>query len=239
MSNQAGKRTDERSIAREWGRASLSRNLRHWLTYYVAVPIVYFFMRLLTLTWRIKRKGIERQKLAPSILAIWHGDLIVGASELPYMLPKVQVLTSRSRDGTLVARFVRCYRAGTIRGGSSRGGSGAILLMRRAVAQGNRVIVPVDGPRGPRGKAKVGVVSVASFTGAPIIPGLVVGKNAWRFKSWDRAFVAKPFSEVELVYGEPIMVPKDATREQLEASRLELENRLMEMHAQAGDDCRA
>jgi lysophospholipid acyltransferase (LPLAT)-like uncharacterized protein len=38
----------------------------------------------------------------------------------------------------------------------------------------------------------------------------------WVLKSWDRFQVPLPFSRCELVSGEPIFVPPDATEEDLE-----------------------
>jgi lysophospholipid acyltransferase (LPLAT)-like uncharacterized protein len=210
----------------------ISREGEQWLAHKIGVPFVYHLIKAVKSTWRIDRVNAERSSIKPAIFAIYHGDLAVGAYELPRIMPNVDVLTSRSRDGTLVARFVHMFRgARTIRGGSSQGGTGALLQMRRSLLNGRAVVIPIDGPRGPEGVVKPGVIAVASQTGAPIIPGAVLTTKAWRMRSWDRMMFCKPWARVTLVYGKPYYVPADIDRSEIEAKRQELENIMREMHA--------
>lgn len=209
----------------------ISRDTEQWLAHRIGVPAAYYLVRALKATWRIERVHSERALTKPCIFAIYHGDLIVGAYELPSILPDVDVLTSRSRDGTLVARFVHMFRgARTIRGGSSKGGTGALLQMRRSVLKGRAVVIPIDGPRGPAGVVKPGVIAIASQSGVPIIPGAVLTSSAWRFPSWDKMMVCKPFARIKLVYGEPFLVKPDLERPELEEKRAELEAIMKSMH---------
>jgi lysophospholipid acyltransferase (LPLAT)-like uncharacterized protein len=208
-----------------------SREIEHRLVNGIGVPVEWRLIRILKRTWKINWINVDVRSTKPAIFSIYHGDLVVAAWELPYVLPKVSVLTSRSRDGTVVAHFVHMFKgAVTIRGGSSRGAETALLQMRRALKAGRVVVIPIDGPRGPEGRVKIGVISVASKTGAPIIPGAVRTNSAWRFKSWDRMMLCKPFARVDMVYGEPFYVPPDQTREQLEEHRKRLEEVMREMH---------
>lgn len=209
----------------------ISRDTEQWLAHRLGIPLAYRGIRLLTKTWKSERIGLENGRMKPSILAIYHGDLIVGAYELPLLMPEVDVLTSRSRDGTLVAHFVHQFKgARTIRGGSSQGGTGALLQMRRSVARGRSVVIPIDGPRGPEGVVKPGVIAIASQTGAPIIPGAALCDKCWRFSSWDRMMICKPGAKVTLWYGKPFYVPPHADREQIEKSRQQLQEILRRMH---------
>jgi lysophospholipid acyltransferase (LPLAT)-like uncharacterized protein len=223
--------TNRRStLGRPRAQTPLRRLFRHWFSHKIGVPLAYFVLRALHWTWRIERKGDANSRLRPAIFAIWHGDLVVGAQELPHLLPKVDVLASRSRDGALVARYVHLFRAKTIRGGSSKGGAQALRQMRGSLLRGYSIVIPIDGPRGPRGRVKPGVIAVASQTGTQIVPGVVLADRAWRMTSWDKAFVAKPFARVQFIYDDPQHVEPDATREQIEAARLRLEQRLFELH---------
>jgi lysophospholipid acyltransferase (LPLAT)-like uncharacterized protein len=63
----------------------------------------------------------------------------------------------------------------------------------------------VDGPRGPLGIVKGGLLVAARATGAVVVPltgamrrGLVLRR------SWDRFAIAWPFTRVDVVLGEPI-----------------------------------
>lgn len=212
------------------GKTNLKRAALFWVAHNVGVPVAYFAIKTCFKLSKVERITPEHGQMKPCVIAIWHGDLVVGAMELEKLLPQVDVLASRSRDGSLVARFVHLNKARTIRGGSSKGAAGALLGMRRSLLRGRKVIIPIDGPRGPFAQVKPGVIAVASQTGAPIIPGAVVCDKAWHFRSWDKAFVCKPFSRIRMIYGEPVYVPPDADREQIELSRMQLEESLHALH---------
>ena len=55
----------------------------------------------------------------------------------------------------------------------------------------------------------------------------------WRLRSWDRFVLPHPFSEVWCLTGEPMIVPANADREQLEAYRRRFETALEEVTAEA------
>jgi lysophospholipid acyltransferase (LPLAT)-like uncharacterized protein len=105
--------------------------------------------------------------------------------------------------------------------------------MIEAYRQGYDLIVVPDGPRGPRYQAKPGVLQLARATGAPIFP--VTYGAAWKItvRSWDRLLIPCPLSRVTYVVGQPILVPADASAEQMEEKRRELEARLRAITAQA------
>lgn len=208
----------------------ISRNTEQWLSFNVAVPAVWLILRGFAKTWKRIKINPERAHDRPAIYAILHGDLLAGAQELPNFGKKLEVLTSRSRDGSLVTRYVHLFNRATIRGGSSKGAASALRQMARRLTQGYGIVIPVDGPRGPEGEPKIGVIAMASLTESPIIPCAVRASSAWRFKSWDRMLLPKPFAKVEMHWGEPLYVKKDASREELEAKRLELKAILAQMH---------
>lgn len=209
----------------------ISRDTEQWLFYNIGVPMVWGVLRVLARTWKFKKINPERELDRPAIYAIYHGDLVVGAQELPNFGKRLEVLTSRSRDGWMVTRYVHLFKRSTIRGGSSKGAESALRQMSRRLKQGYGVIIPIDGPRGPEGDPKIGVIAIAAQSGAPIIPCAVRSNSVWRFrKSWDRMMVAKPFATVELHWGEPLHISPEATREEMEAERVRLKDILAEMH---------
>lgn len=209
----------------------ISRNTEQWLSYNIGVPFFWAILRGLARTWKTNRINEERAHDRPAIYAIYHGDLVVGAQELPNFGKNLEVLASRSRDGWIVARYVHMFKRRTIRGGSSKGAESALRQMARRLKQGYGVIIPVDGPRGPEGEPKIGVIAIAAQTGAPIIPCAVRSQSVWRFnKSWDRMMVAKPFAKVDMHWGEPMVVPENLSREEMQEYRMRLQEILAEMH---------
>jgi hypothetical protein len=154
----------------------------------------------------------------PLIYGVWHGRILI----VPWLNARfrrthgarnVCVLASRSRDGELVARFVRRFGLDVVRGSSSRGGVAALRQLARALQAGEDVAVVPDGPRGPSCRAQAGIVSLAATTGAPIVPVGVSARPARRLASWDRFMVPVPFARCAVVFGAPVGVGRHDDRE--------------------------
>jgi lysophospholipid acyltransferase (LPLAT)-like uncharacterized protein len=154
----------------------------------------------------------------PLIYGVWHGRILI----VPWLNARfrrtegarnVRVLASRSRDGELVAAFVRRFGLEVVRGSSSRGGAAALRELARALHAGEDVAVVPDGPRGPSCQAQAGIVSLAATTGAPIVPLGVSARPARLLQSWDRFLVPAPFARCAVVFGAPVRVGRDDDRE--------------------------
>jgi hypothetical protein len=92
--------------------------------------------------------------------------------------------------------------------------------------QGWDLAITPDGPRGPRYKIQPGVMTLAQLTGRPILPA---GYNlAWKIciKSWDKFQIPIPFSRCDVIVEPPVRVPREATDEQREILRQDLEQKL-------------
>ena len=134
-------------------------------------------------------------------------------------------MTSENFDGEWIARLMRRFGFRAARGSTSRGGSRALVQLRRELAGGHVAAFTVDGPRGPAGVAQRGAVFLAGATGHPVVPFHLEGSREWSVGSWDRGIIPKPFSTVAICIGEPMTVP-GTTDAVLERSRHELEERL-------------
>ncbi|NIP60985.1 MAG: hypothetical protein GWM92_21210 [Gemmatimonadetes bacterium] len=64
---------------------------------------------------------------------------------------------------------------------------------------------------------------MARLTGFPLVPVAVAAEPAWRLPSWDRFLVPKPLSTVAVHWGDPIRIPRDASRADLRKRARELE----------------
>jgi lysophospholipid acyltransferase (LPLAT)-like uncharacterized protein len=182
-------------------------------------------VRLLARTLDIRREEATVSPLwaagTPVIYAVWHGRILL----LPYLYGwrRARVLASRSRDGELVARFVRRFGLEAVRGSSSRGGAEALRSLARSLGEGRDAVVVPDGPRGPRETVKPGIVALARVSGAPIVPTALGASAEWRLRSWDEFRIPRPFARCVLRFGDPIRVPGDADRATQEAVGKELE----------------
>jgi len=120
----------------------------------------------------------------------------------------------------------------SVRGSTTRGGVAALRALIRLGRSGSDLVITPDGPKGPRQIAQLGAVQLAQATGLPIVP-LTFSCSKKVFASWDRFLLPYPFSRGLFWWGEPIWVPREATAEELEAKRRELEAALNQITAEA------
>ena len=77
------------------------------------------------------------------------------------------------------------------------------------------------------------MIAAAGHTGKPIVPVAFAASRGRRVGSWDRTLLPYPFGRGVFLYGEPMLVPRKAGREEIERCRLELECRLDELTDEA------
>jgi lysophospholipid acyltransferase (LPLAT)-like uncharacterized protein len=185
-----------------------------------------WFLIALRATMRLRFHGDEELRRWERegehfILAFWHRHLAM----MPYVYrgSGVYVLTSRSRDGELMARTLERFGVGTVRGSSSRGGAMGLRGLLQIAARGADIAFTPDGPRGPAGEVKPGVLLAAAMSGLPLVPVAYAATRFRRLGTWDRMEIPLPFSRLEYVIGEPMAVERHSD---LDAAAVELQRRL-------------
>ncbi|HEV7768252.1 MAG TPA: lysophospholipid acyltransferase family protein [Thermoanaerobaculia bacterium] len=192
--------------------------------------LAYLLVRTLTATLRLKHVHREHIDDTPQyILTFWHRQLLPLLGRGKWRRP-ITVMISKSKDGEIIANVLALYGVSSARGSSSRGGSEALRGILREARDGKSIVFTPDGPRGPAGVLKDGVIFAAQASKLPIMPFAFAGKNVTLLRSWDRMIVPKPFSKGVIVYGEPIVVPRDGDPEEW---RLRIEQVLNELSAEA------
>ncbi len=143
------------------------------------------------------------------IFAIWHGNLLPGymyvADKQPYGV------AGTHGDAEIISRIAVKLGYRTIRGSSTEGGREAYKQIVNTLDNENGALVFItpDGPKGPAKELKAGAVKSAMRTGAAILPvGSAVSAN-WAATNWDTFYVAKPFGNIHLLIGEPLIFTKD------------------------------
>ncbi len=170
---------------------------------------------------------ITNQK--PCLFAFFHGQMYCLLSIEPRA--NMTVLVSNSRDGEMIARGAEGMGFNIIRGSKTHGGvKGALDILDHSMRE-NSILFNVDGPRGPRHVVKEAIIRLASISGMPIVPVVGEARTKWSFtKSWDRYNTPFINTELVLLFGEPIHVPTDATKEQREAMRSELQSSMEQLN---------
>ncbi|MBS1707446.1 MAG: lysophospholipid acyltransferase family protein [Armatimonadetes bacterium] len=208
---------------------------QHWRNvrpYILPLPI-YWLVRLLGATVRIRTEGWEKTEALPGgkMLAGWHGRTFLAA--LLFRGKGVWTIISQSKDGDMQDVIFRRFGFKTIRGSTGRGGMKAAIESIRVLKEGATMAFTPDGPRGPSGVVQEGIMLMARKSGAAIVPVGVAAKPCWLAGTWDRYMVPKPFARGIMVFGDPIYVPSGSTPEEQEAIRLHFEQEMHRLQALA------
>jgi lysophospholipid acyltransferase (LPLAT)-like uncharacterized protein len=184
-----------------------------------------------TLRYQVEdRAGVVRKPVTKNFIGcLWHNRLLV----LPFILKRFTpdrrgaALISASRDGDLLTDAIRRFGFDVVRGSTSKMGASALMQLTEVLSAGGDVVITPDGPRGPVYELGPGLVFLAQKTGAPILPMNLEYSNCWRFKSWDRFILPRPFSQVRVIFGDPHHVAATNTAEEFEAERRRLQDSMM------------
>ena len=193
-----------------------------------------FLVKALSSTYRLRLidQAHEARVLSEHgsiVYASWHQRFFPGITFFAGRKP-IAIMISRSRDGELIADVARRLGWHPVRGSSSRGGSEALGQLKALALQGYKIGHIVDGPRGPFAAVKPGLLSIAQFTGVPVVPVCTSAQHTWTFNSWDRFMVPKPFSRIAVRFGAPVEIDRKLQKQDFESARLSLERTLIELY---------
>lgn len=167
-------------------------------------------------------------RMEPFILALWHGQHIIGPLAYPGGRPLV-ALFSRSADAELNARVAEKMGMEVVRGSGGRaersarpdkGGAKALIQLKRALDDGKNVTMIADIPHGTPREAGQGIILLASISGRPILPvAITTSRRTVLERTWDKTTINLPFGRRATAVGEPIYVPPKADQATLEERR--------------------
>lgn len=198
--------------------------------------VVWLVARVVLATVRVRTRYLDRLARArelgrPILYAFWHGRQLALFKANPEA--RLTVMTSLSRDGEMQTSICRRFGLKVVRGSSSRRGLAGLMELGRCLKQGFSVGMAVDGPRGPAYEAKSGIVVLARRSGSPIVPITAGFRRALKLKkAWDRFLIPLPFARATVAYGEPILVSKRATSQQMREATARLTESLRGLTAE-------
>ncbi|QJB57736.1 lysophospholipid acyltransferase family protein [Pseudodesulfovibrio sp. zrk46] len=201
----------------------------------IFTPVVTRLLRWWSKTIRFEVHGdwkrvIEGNAAGDSfVVALWHGELFPVINFGVDWANQFVIVVSQSKDGEFIAQVLEKLGTKTVRGSSSRGGLKALLQSARIMKKENRIAVfTIDGPRGPRHKAKDGAIFMAQRAGAKVVPIRMFPRTRKVFDSWDKFVLPMPFTKCRAYIGEPMKV----TEEKLEKDVLARERERLEKRMQ-------
>lgn len=165
------------------------------------------------------------------VLAFWHGTML-----LPWFLHKndgFAALTSKSKDGDLLAKQLKHWKYKVVRGSSSKGGDVALEIMIDHAKNGYSIAITPDGPRGPEHKFKAGAVITAKKSLVPLVLAGIGIKSKKKLKSWDKFQIPNPFSNVKVIYSDPVYIDAKLSYDETSIVIEECEMKLNELSKEA------
>lgn len=181
---------------------------------------------------RTRLVGVEQAQNRTCGVAHWHGDELALLPRFGHL--DITLLVSRSKDGERMAAGASALGYRITRGSSTRGAVGGLLTLIKAVRQGHKVVLAVDGPNGPRGVCKPGIVRVVQKTQVPLFPVGVAGSRRLVFhKSWNRAYLPLPFSRQIIFVDEPLFFPQKTDPDAMAQCCREVEQALVKARQKA------
>lgn len=196
--------------------------------------IAYWYIKFIKFTTKWDLRGVETfyenlEKYGSVIFIAWHGR----APMIPPFWDKrktLKALVSPHRDGQLIAAMLKKFGIGSIDGSSNENAKSAAVSIMKELKNGTTIAIIPDGPRGPSMTMSLSPVYYAQKAGIPVL-GVTynIANSAIIEKSWDRMIIPKPFNKGICAVTEPFFIPKGATKEELEAYRLKIENTLNNM----------
>ena len=195
--------------------------------------LIYCTTRAYAMTLRTQwdnRSGYFMDELGgPAIYCLWHNRLLLCMEAYLQQTKRrsfgvgLAALISASKDGAFLEAILSRFGVQAVRGSSSRRGPQALLELTSCAERGYDLAITPDGPRGPRYIVQPGIMSLAQLTGLPIVPFGFYAHRKIQMKSWDGFQIPLPFSRCDLSLGIPVHVPRDATDEQREQLRQQVE----------------
>lgn len=193
----------------------------------------YYLIKGYSSTFRLKVENEAHWKTLleqgkPILLCTWHQQFFAAITHFKqYARYRPGLMISQSRDGDLISGVANRSGWHTPRGSSSRGGKDAMDAMISHLKEHGFGAHILDGPRGPMGRIKPGVIRMAHATGARLVPFHVTADKAWVFNSWDRFMLPRPFSKVCITFGSGILLPPLTGPDSFEQQRRDLETLLL------------
>jgi lysophospholipid acyltransferase (LPLAT)-like uncharacterized protein len=149
------------------------KRMQFFLISKVLPPFLYIFLLLLRLTLRVEyanKSPLDEvsSRCSASIICFWHARLLM----MPFAKNwgPTKVLISRHRDGEFIARVMRFFSVGTIRGSYKKMSISSLREIIDNLKSGIDVAITPDGPKGPRYTVKSGIIDLARLSGKTIVP---------------------------------------------------------------------
>jgi len=207
----------------------------HWIPAFLVFATIRLVSATLRYHWEDNSGYFDDGLGGQAIYCVWHNRLALCMTAYADYADRrkggsrMAAMVSASKDGAFLAAILRCFNVQPVRGSSSRRGAQALLELTTWAERGFDLAITPDGPRGPCYEVQDGAMSLAQITGLPIIPFSYSVKWKKCLNSWDQFQIPLPFSNCKMRAGKPVYVRRNATDQERNELRLQLQNALREL----------
>lgn len=188
------------------------------LIHKLSVAILFIYLKLVYMTSRwefvfpeeLDSKKIN--KLDGALFALWHNRLAFGM-HIFKKYDHVYALASTHTDGRLITDVIRAMRFGVIEGSTNRHAADAVRSIIKGLSSGHKIVITPDGPRGPVYKINSSITKIAYKYEKTLIPFSCSASKYKELKSWDKMVIPKLFGKIIVVFGAPIKLSGDETKD--------------------------
>ena len=176
-------------------------NMKIWLFKWFG----YIVLLAIYKTCKIKIQGQDNfnqitNNNRPTMLCVWHGRMLY---PIFYVIKKklsIWTIASPYNDGEIIAQILKKWNFQVIKGSSNRRSKQVLEKIETIFKTDPQSIVAVtnDGPKGPRHVAKKGSLEIAKKYNVNIITVTGDSNKKWVFDSWDKFYLPKPFSTINI-----------------------------------------
>lgn len=225
-----------RKIWKKFWNPILHNPIIQWALAVVLAGVIWFVF----LTSKHKftnTESLAAYRKKPVVFVFFHGRCAM----LSPMIKRAKIpgvcVSSRHKDGRMMARLQRLFGLHAIYGSTS---SGAVAVMREGVhviREKNRsMCISVDGPSGPSLHLQNGALYFARMTGAPIVPCCFSCSRPIYLDRWDKFMIPKLFGTISCRIGEPIYIDSKLRGEEFEKKRAQIEKIMVKQLREMDDE---
>ena len=186
----------------------------------IPTNFISFFLNILIFliikTSKINIKGEDKIKKIiindlPMLMCVWHGRLLFPCIWSKIRKHKPWIVASHHRDAQAIVNIFIKWGFKIIRGSTGKGGENVSNAMTNIFKEHSVKWIGVtnDGPKGPPLIAKKGSIQVAVKEGAHIVSITGSADKFWKFNTWDKFILPKPFSNIIIQISEPLQLNDD------------------------------
>ena len=163
-----------------------------------------------TSIWLTKTEIVEKhiKKNKSFIVCFWHNRLLIAvcwnwSKEFKYF--------SGHADGKIISNAISYFGIQTITGSSRKNNLSSLKEILKQISNDSIIGITPDGPRGPNGQVKKGLISLLKKTNVPVIPLSYSAKFKFSLNTWDKFIFVTPFNKFIAVWGNPFQFDKNRT----------------------------